>query len=89
VRIVEDNKFKKVVKRLNTNQKKDLDKAIMLIISEPNIGQEKRADLKTIRVHKFKMVNQLTLLAYHYNDECIVLTLISIGSHQNFYRDLK
>lgn len=89
MRIIEDNKFKRAVKKLNANQKEDLDKAIMLIISEPEIGQQKRADLRAVRVHKFKMVNQLTLLAYHYDNECIVLTLLLIGSHQNFYRDLK
>jgi mRNA-degrading endonuclease YafQ of YafQ-DinJ toxin-antitoxin module len=35
------------------------------------------------------MVNQLILLAYVYDapDDC--LKLVDLGSHENFYRDLK
>jgi len=40
-----------------------------------------------IRVYKFKMQNQLTLLAYLLSQEQI--TLLALGSHENFYQDLK
>ena len=49
----------------------------------------KVGDLAGIRVYKFKMVDQLTLLAYTFEDETVTLTLLVLGSHQNFYRDLK
>lgn len=58
-------------------------------MSSPLIGEEKSGDLKGVPVYKFKMVKQLTLLAYHYDNQLITLTFISIGSHENFYPDLK
>jgi hypothetical protein len=35
------------------------------------------------------MVKQLTLLGYSYEDGAIVLELIALGSHENFYRNVK
>ena len=89
VKIIQSTSFKKAVKKLHANQKADLDKAVKLIASNPNIGEQKIGDLSTIQVYKFKMVNQLTLLAYQYEDEQLILTLLMLGSHENFYRDLK
>lgn len=81
--------FKKTVKKLHANQKADVKKAIQDIVDNPDIGQTKKGDLAGIQVHKFKMVGQLMLLAYTYEDDVITLTLIGLGSHENFYRDLK
>ncbi len=87
--IVQKPRFKKAIKRLNANQKPDLKKAIQDIVDNPAIGQAKKGDLSHLRVHKFKMVGQLMLLAYTYEDDILTLTLLGIGSHENFYRDLK
>ena len=81
--------FKKTVKRLKPNQKKDLDSAVKYILENPLAGEQKKGDLDYLRVYKFKMVNQLTLLGYHYEDGSITLTLIAVGTHENFYRDAK
>lgn len=81
--------FSRAVKKLHANQKKDLDEAIRAIISDPGLGDMKVGDLAGVSVYKFKMVNQLTLLAYSYENKTITLTLLAIGSHENFYRDLK
>ena len=81
--------FKKTVKRLKPNQKKDLNRAIKHVTQSPLSGEKKRGDLGYLRVHKFKMQSQLTLLGYSYEDGSITLTLIAVGSHENFYRDLK
>jgi len=35
------------------------------------------------------MNKQLTLLGYSFDDGALVLELIALGSHENFYRDLK
>ena len=59
------------------------------LIADPMIGDSKAGDLEGVRVHKFEMANQLNLLAYSYEDEILTLTLLAIGSHENFYRDLK
>ena len=81
--------FKKAVKKLKPNQKKDLDNAIRALMDDPFIGQQKKGDLSFLRVHKFKMNKQLTLLGYSYEDEIFTLELMTLGSHENFYRDAK
>lgn len=81
--------FKKAVKKLKPNQKKDLDLAVKELMANPNIGEQKKGDLAFLRVHKFKMNKQLTLLGYSFNDGDLVLELMTLGSHENFYRDLK
>lgn len=79
--IVQTSSFKRAVKKLHKNQKQDLDKAINSIVENPNIGDEKIGDLSGISVYKFKMVKQLTLLAYNYEDQTITLTLLALGTH--------
>jgi len=51
------------------------------------IGQEKKGDLAGVCVYQFKGKTRFLLLAYEFND--FELLLISVGSHQHFYRDLK
>ena len=87
--VVQTRTFEKAVKKLHSNQKHDLDDAIKSIMQDPIQGEMKVGDLAGIRVYKFKMVDQLTLLAYTFEDETVTLTLLVLGSHQNFYRDLK
>ena len=89
IKIVFTRHFSKSIKKLKANQKSDLDTAIHAIIADPLIGEQKKGDLAYLRVYKFSMVNQLTLLGYHFDDGEIVLQLITLGSHENFYRDLK
>ncbi|MCX5925460.1 MAG: type II toxin-antitoxin system RelE/ParE family toxin [Candidatus Dependentiae bacterium] len=86
--IVQTNTFKQHVKKLHIHEKKDLDDAIRLVVSDPSIGHMKKGDLNGVRVFKFKMVKQLTLLAYHFIDNKMQLMLLSFGPHENFYRDL-
>ena len=81
--------FKKAVKKLHANQKKDLDSAVKALMEDPLLGEQKRGDLSFLRVYKFKMVKQLTLLGYSYEDGSVILELIAFGSHENFYRDVK
>ncbi|WP_316674948.1 type II toxin-antitoxin system RelE/ParE family toxin [uncultured Tolumonas sp.] len=81
--------FKKAVKKLHKNQKADLDEAIKELMINPLLGEQKKGDLAFLRVHKFSMVNQLTLLGYSYEDGTVTLELMALGSHENFYRDIK
>lgn len=87
--VLQTASFKKAVKKLHQNQKKDLDKAVKEIIENPLLGEQKKGDLSFLRVHKFNMVKQLTLLGYSYEDGTVTLELIALGSHENFYRDIK
>lgn len=81
--------FKNTAKKLHKNQRHDLDTAIKEIIKNPLIGQNKKGNLSKIRVYKFKMLKQLTLLAYLYVEEKNTITLLALGTHENFYRELK
>ncbi len=81
--------FKKAVKKLHKNQKADLDEAIKELMIDPLLGEQKKGDLAFLRVYKFSMVNQLTLLGCSYEDGSVTLELMALGSHENFYRDVK
>ena len=88
-KILQTTSFKKAIKKLHKNQKADLDDAVRALMDDPLLGEQKKGDLSFMRVHKFNMVNQLTLLGYSYEDGSVVLELITMGSHENFYRDVK
>ena len=87
--IFQTKAFSKAAKKLKANQKADLDAAVRALVSNPDLGDQKKGDLAGIRVHKFHMVNQLALLAYSYDETEIRLNLLALGSHENFYRDMK
>jgi mRNA-degrading endonuclease YafQ of YafQ-DinJ toxin-antitoxin module len=87
--VYQTQNFKKVVKKLHQDQKKDLDKAVQKLIENPMLGEQKRGDLHFLRVYRFKMVKQLTLLGYSHEDGTVTLELIALGTHENFYRDVK
>jgi len=79
--------FKRAYKRLHPNQKVDVDAAVAAIVRDPTVGVGKRGDLVGVYVYKFKCNGQLTLLAYEYDPVSRLLLLL--GSHENFYRNLK
>ncbi len=81
--------FKKAVKKLKPNQKIDLDTAVKKLMADPALGEQKKGDLSFLWVHKFKMNKQLTLLGYSFDDGTLILELMALGSHENFYRDVK
>ncbi|MFN9996967.1 MAG: type II toxin-antitoxin system RelE/ParE family toxin, partial [Pseudanabaena sp.] len=57
------------------------------IIKNPEIGEQKKGDLADVWVYKFRMVDRENLLAYQWDEK--TRTLISLGVHENFYRDIK
>lgn len=87
--IQQTKRFEKAVKKLHSNQKADLDSAIKALVFSPDMGELKTGDLAGVRVHKFKMQGQLTLLSYRWLNDIPCLLMLSLGSHENFYRDLK
>lgn len=88
MRILVSPTFSRAVKRLHADQKADLDDAVRAIMEDPHVGEEKRGDLASVRVHKFRMTKQVCLLAYTQPDDD-TLVLLALGAHENFYRDLK
>ncbi|MFN8904274.1 MAG: type II toxin-antitoxin system RelE/ParE family toxin [Pseudanabaena sp.] len=79
--------FSKIKKKLQKNQIKALDNAVREIIKNPELGEQKKGDLADVWVYKFRMVDRENLLAYQWDEK--TRTLISLGVHENFYRDIK
>ncbi len=88
-RVLQTPTFKKSVKKLKQNQKNDLDIAIKALMAKPSLGEQKKGDLAFLRVYKFKMNKQLALIGYSFDDGTLTLELMALGSHENFYRNIK
>jgi mRNA interferase RelE/StbE len=88
MRLLVTPSFVRATKKLHRPQKEDLDKALRAIRAAPTIGEAKVGDLLGIRVYKFRLSNQLCLLAYRILDKESI-KLLTFGPHENFYCDLK
>ena len=78
----------RATKKLHPPQKRELDAALRIVSADPVAGEAKVGDLAGVRVYKFRISNQIHLLAYRILD-AENLKLLTLGSHENFYRDLK
>lgn len=87
MKIIQSPLFARTVKKFHMNDKEILDTEIQSILKNPFIGQEKKGDLKNIFVHKFKIKEKQYLLSYRLTKD--IVELITIGLHENYYRDLK
>ncbi len=87
MKIYQSRLFEKKVKKMSKAEKDALDREVRNIAENPNVGEEKKGDLKGVFMHKFKLKTILHLLAYRKTG--LDLELIMIGSHENYYRDLK
>ena len=88
MKILQSRLFTRSIRKFHRQEKKTLDNEIRKIIRNPEIGQEKRGELKGVFVHKFKIHTILYLLSYRLNDSK-TLELIMIGPHENYYRNLE
>jgi len=60
---------------------------VEIVSQGPFTGEGKKGDLAGFRVHKFSFQGQSFLIAYQsQSDELVFYT---VGSHENFYRELK
>lgn len=87
MKINQSRLFEKQVNKMTKAEKEVLDREVKNIADNPSIGEEKKGDLKGVFVHKFKLKTNLYLLAYRKSGAD--LELVMIGSHENYYRDLK
>ncbi|HAZ29982.1 TPA: addiction module toxin RelE [Candidatus Acetothermia bacterium] len=82
-------KFNRIKKKLPPSLRHEIDRQVVAICDDPTIGEAKTGDLQGVRVHKFSYLGQLYLLAYTVDERKKAVYLLSIGGHENFYRDLK
>ena len=86
-KVLQTRTFANNKKKLHKNQIKELDVAVRAILENPEIGEQKKGDLQSVYVYKCKITKKQFLVAYQ-SDET-TLTLLMVGPHENFYRDLK
>ena len=79
--------FKQAYKKLHEKMKSVVDEVVEQIKVNPDLGDPKKGDLLNVFVYKFKIDTQHFLLAYEYDPKTRILLLL--GTHENFYRDLK
>jgi mRNA-degrading endonuclease RelE of RelBE toxin-antitoxin system len=89
INVYQTRTFEKALNKLDDLTRDLIDEQIDLIIDNPEIGTLKKGDLSHVRVHKFKINNEQILLGYNWHAGKVTLTLLSIGPHENFYRDMK
>ena len=82
-------KFNRTKKKLPAALRSEVDRQVELICANPQTGEQKRSDLSGVFVHKFRLAGQLHLLAYLIDEQRETVTLLALGGHENFYRDLK
>ncbi len=87
IQITQSSAFARGYKKLHQIQKQDVDAAVNVVIADPHAGELKRGDFAGVYVYKFKSQTQLMLLAYEFDPKTRHLLLL--GSHENFYRELK
>ena len=79
--------FRRFVKKQSLPLQLVVQDEVDRIIADPDIGEGKKGDLAFFRVHKFRFQRQEYLIAYEAGDD--KLFFVMIGTHENFYRDLK
>jgi len=89
LKILQANSFRRISKKMHLNQKKALDTAIKKIMENPEANPLKSGDLSGLRVYKYSVHGSQVLLGYVYCKQAQIINLVSVGSHENFYRDLK
>ena len=88
MKVIQSGVFFRTVKKLHKKEKMTVDRAVKKIIDDTSIGDMKKGALAGVRVCKFKVADRQYLLAYLYEKKPDCVTLLALGSHENFYRDL-
>ena len=87
MQVLQQNSFKRAYKKLHPTQKQAVNETVLAVCGNPALGEQKKGDLAGIFVHKFTHNTQLYLLAYTFDPA--TLKLILLGTHENFYQELK
>ena len=86
--------FATFVKKANKPLQLAIEDAVLYIQNSPASGEVKTGDLKDVYVYKFRFNKQEYLIAYNFGQTTDLVTLIlidfyQVGSHENFYEELK
>ncbi len=86
---LQTRRFSRQYKKLHDNIATDVNIAVETLANNPSLGERKKGDLAHLLVYKFHSHGQLYLLGYSLNEALYLIYLEALGSHENFYRDLK
>lgn len=89
IEVFQTRRFQKILDKLPEDMRADVEDEVDRIIQDPVIGELKKGDLSFLRVHKFRLNNQLMLIGYSWVEEKLELYMLSLGSHENFYQEQK
>jgi len=86
--------FAQFVKKAHKPLQLAIADAVELVCESPDIGELKVGDLAGIRVYKFHFNRQEYLMAYrppikNLPLDFLICDFYQVGSHENFYADLK
>jgi hypothetical protein len=86
--------FLQFVKKAKSPLQLAIEDAVVEVSKSPELGEQKKGDLRDIFVYKFRFNKQEYLIAYRYGLSDKLLELIwidfyKIGTHENFYGELK
>ncbi len=76
------------VNQRDRKEKTAVDDAVRKLVADTGIGDMKKGGLAGVRVYKYKVADKQYLLAYRYEKKPDCMTLLALGSHELFYRDL-
>lgn len=79
--------FRKFVKKQSRAFQLAIEDEVYEVLKNPQAGEQKKGYLAGLIVHKFKFHGQEYLVAYSIEARDVVFYMI--GTHENFYRDLK
>lgn len=89
ISVFETNRFAKALAKLITAHQVIVEDEIEKIIADPLVGEQKKGDLKHLRIHKFKIKTQEWLLGYNWNNNELIIHLLQLGSHENYYQEAR
>ena len=87
MRISYKTPFKKFVKKQTRSFQLVIEDEVETVIKNPLAGEGKKGDLAGFKIHKFSYQGQKFLLSYVIQTGELIF--FTIGSHENFYRELK
>ena len=80
----------KYIKKIrNRELKSEIKKAIDAIANDPYCGEAKMGDLRGLFGYDVFYDGVNYEIAYTINDNCILITVIMVGTRENFYKELK
>ncbi|MBI2371771.1 MAG: type II toxin-antitoxin system RelE/ParE family toxin [Deltaproteobacteria bacterium] len=82
-------RFLRSKRRLPASIQEMVDDQVRKVLEDPLLGEPKTGALRGVSVIKFKLGPHQYLLAYEFSPKLNQITLLDVGVHENFYRDLQ